>query len=134
MKLMYPRGLLGTTLPRGGHSLDSDSTFTSPLNVTEEALQIAQRIAPVIAEEDDGWRAPQQTMHRSYHRSSVPDYIPAYVPSHMPDSESQKSSLSGNTPLGSYLMKSAFGNKFAEACSPSSTRNNGKSPSYFYGR
>ena len=130
---MYPRGMLGTTLPRGGHSVGSDSTHTPPLNITEEALQIAQRLAPEIAEEDGGWRVHQQTMHKSYHRSSVPDYIPDYVPSHMADNESQKSSLSGATPLGSYLMKTAFGNKFSEACSPSSTRNNGKGPSY-YGR
>ena len=130
---MYPRGLLGTTLPRGGHSVDSDSTFTSPINVTEEALRIAQRIAPEIAEEDNERMPYHQIAHRSYHLSSVPDYIPPYVPSQMADTESQKSSLSGATPLGSYLLRSAFGNTFAEACSPSN-RKNGEGQSYFYGR
>ena len=124
---MYPRGMLGTTLPREGRHLqtDIDSTYSPPLNVTREALQIAQQIAPVIAQEDD-LRA--NMMRTSYHRASVPDYIPAYVPT---DAESQKSSLSGASPFGNYLMKTAFGDKFAEVCSPSTKKGDkGAAPYY----
>ena len=132
---MYPRGMIGTSLPRDTHfQTDYDSTYSPPLNVTQEALHIAQIIAPGIAEEDD-FRT--KTMRTAYHhRSSVPDYIPSYVPSQMTDVESQKSSLSGATPFGTYLMKNAFGDTFAETCSPStkilSTSPSTKNPSAYF--
>ena len=68
--------MLGTTLPREGHfMIDSDSERSSPaVNITQEALYIAQLIAPTIAQEDD---LKVQIPIVDY-RPSVPDYNATY--------------------------------------------------------